>query len=136
MNVIEKARAHRKAILAAIPSLDDQTASTAALLFPRLKGNGVLIPSGTRILWKGALKRAAVDLWDTTENTPDNAPALWEDIAYREGYRIIPSTVTVGTAFAKNELGWWDNVLYRSLLDANVWTPEQYPAGWEKEVST
>lgn len=121
----------RAAMEAAAPSLDDQVASTAPEMFPRLKGNGALIPAGTRINWGGTVKRAAVDLWDTPENTPDAAPTLWEDLAYREGIRIIPETITAGTAFSEGELGWWEDTLYRSLIDANVWTPEAYPAGWE-----
>lgn len=112
-------------------SLDDKTASEGAMLFPRLKQNGALVPAGTRINWHGTVKKAAVDLWDTAENAPDNAPSLWEDIAYREGIRIIPDTITAATAFAKGEQGWWKDALYTSLLDANVYTPEQYPAGWE-----
>lgn len=111
--------------------LTDAQASQSTLIYPQLKGNGEHIAAGQRINWNGQLKRATVDMWDTEENNPDNAPALWEDIAYREGYRIIPDTITQGTAFAKDELGWWDDTLYRSLLDANVWTPEQYPSGWE-----
>lgn len=112
-------------------SLDDKTASEGAMLFPRLKQNGALVPAGTRINWNGTVKKAAVDLWDTADNAPDNAPSLWEDIAYREGIRIIPDTITAATAFAKGEQGWWKDALYTSLLDANVYTPEQYPAGWE-----
>ena len=115
----------------AAASLDDKTASEGAMLFPRLKQNGALVPAGTRINWNGTVKKAAVDLWDTAENTPDNAPSLWEDIAYREGIRIIPDTITAATAFAKGEQGWWKDALYTSLRDANVYTPAQYPAGWE-----
>lgn len=44
---------------------------------------------------------------------------------------IIADTITAGTAFAKDECGWWGDVLYRSLIDANVYTPDDYPAGWE-----
>lgn len=115
----------------AAASLDDQTASEGAALFPRLKGDGSLVSAGTRICWNGTIKRAAVDLWDTAENTPDAAPTLWEDIAYRQGYRIIPATITAGAAFAQGECGWWGDVLYRSTIASNVWTPEAYPAGWE-----
>ena len=112
-------------------SLDDATASTAATLFPKLKGDGSLVEAGTRINWNGTIKKAAVALWDTAENNPDNAPDLWEDIQYRDGYRIIPETITAGTAFALDECGWWEDTLYRSKLAANVYTPEQYPDGWE-----
>lgn len=128
---ITKARKLRPIIVQASASLDDKVASNAAELFPALKQDGSLVSAGTRINWHGTIKRAAVDLWDTEQNTPDAAPALWEDIAYREGYRIIPAVITAGTAFAKSECGWWGDVLYKSLIDANVYTPEAYPAGWE-----
>ena len=112
-------------------SLDDKTASEAAMLFPKLKQDGALVAVGTRINHNGTIKRAAADLWDTPENNPDNAPALWEDISYKDGYRIIPETITAGAAFAQDECGWWKGILYRSLIPANVYTPEQYAAGWE-----
>ena len=131
MTLTEKARKMRAAMETAAVSLDDATASTAPELFPRLKGDGSLVKAGTRICWGGTLKRAAVDLWDNAENTPDAAPTLWEDLLYRDGIRIIPETITVGLAFAKGEQGWWGDVLYASTLDNNVWTPEAYPAGWE-----
>lgn len=121
----------RSIVEQAATSLDDKTASTAATLFPRLKANGELVKAGTRINWNGVIKRAAVDLWDTAENNPDNAPALWENIEYREGYRIIPETITATAAFALDECGWWEDVLYKSTIAANVYTPAQYPAGWE-----
>ncbi len=122
----------RSVVELAAVSLDDKTASTAVSLFPRLKQNGELVSAGTRINWNGGIKRAAVDLWDTEENNPENAPNLWEDIKYREGYRIIPDTITAGTAFALDECGWWGDTLYRSKVDSNVYTPEQYPSNWEK----
>ena len=131
MTLTEKARKMRAVMETAAVSLDDATASTAPELFPRLKGDGSLVKSGTRICWAGKLKRAAVDLWDNEENTPDAAPTLWEDVLYRDGIRIIPETITVGLAFAKGERGWWGDALYASTMDTNVYTPEQYPAGWE-----
>ena len=122
----------RSIVEKAVTSLDDKTASTSATLFPKLKVDGSLVRAGTRINWNGIIKKATVDLWDTAENNPDNAPSLWQNIEYKEGYRIIPDTITVTTAFAKDECGWWNGVLYRSLLDSNVYTPAVYQAGWEE----
>ena len=124
----------RSIVEKAAVSLDDKTASTAAALFPRLKRDGKLIAAGTRINWRGTIKKASVDLWDNAENDPDNAPSLWQDIEYKDGYRIIPGTITVTTAFAKDECGWWNGVLYRSLFEGNVYTPAVYPAGWEEVI--
>ena len=109
----------------------DSLASMAVNVYPELDNDGSLIKAGTRINWNGTIKKAAVDLWDTTENNPDNAPTLWEDLNYKDGYRFIPETITVTTAFALDECGWWEDVLYRSKLAANTYTPAQYPAGWE-----
>ena len=127
----EEALKLRAAIEIGATSLDDKTASTAPDMFPRLKEDGSLISAGTRINWNGTVKKASVDLWDTAENNPDNAPSLWADIEYKDGYRIIPEVITVTTAFAKDECGWWGDELYRSLVDGNVYTPEQYKANWE-----
>lgn len=127
----EEARVLRALIEKASESLSDQDASEGAMLFPRLKGKGALVKAGTRINWNGVVKRAAADLWDTAENTPEAAPALWEDLAYRSGFRIIPETITAGLAFAKGEKGWWGDTLYESLIEANVYTPAAYPDGWQ-----
>lgn len=110
--------------------LDDQTASIAPEVYDEMEYTGELIKAGTRINWNGTLMRAAVDLWDTEQNSPDKAPTLWENILYKKGIRIIPETITAGTAFANGEQGWWKDVLYTSIIDANVWTPESNPAGW------
>ena len=133
MDIIERARKLRKNIILASASLDDKTASESPELFGRLNENGELIKAGTSINWNGTLKRATVDLWDTKENNPDNAPSLWEDIAYKDGIRIIPETITITTMFSKDEIGYWKDELYKSLIDNNVWTPEANPSGWEKE---
>ena len=127
----QEAQTIRGFIETAAEGLDDATASQAPTLFPSLKEDGSLVAVGTRINWKGVVMRAAVDLWDTAENNPDNAPSLWEDLPYIDGIRIIPDVITVGLAFSKGEKGWWYGELYESQVDNNVYTPEAYPANWK-----
>jgi hypothetical protein len=112
--------------------LDDAVASTVIPLYPKMRYDGSLIPAGTRINWNGVLKRAAVDVWDFEHNDPDHAPTRWEDISYRDGYRIIPDVITVGLAFSAGERGWWGNILMESIPDNNVYTPEEYAANWRE----
>lgn len=131
MNHIERARKLRKIIEAAMASVDDKTSSEAVELFPALKYDGSLIKTGTRINYNGVVKKAAVDLWNTEANNPDNAPTLWEDIQYKDGYRIIPDVITITTMFSKDEIGWWNDTLYKSTVDNNVYTPEEYAINWE-----
>lgn len=137
----EKAARLRTAIMVSRELLDDKTASIAPEPFDQLRQVNdseeeiPLIKAGTRINWNGTLKRAAVDLWDIPGNNPDNAPASWEDILYRRGCRIIPETITAGLAFGEGEYGWWGEVLCRSKVANNVYTPEQYPDNWEIGVT-
>lgn len=130
---LNEARKLREIIHTAAASLEDKDASQAAVLFPRLKQDGSLVKAGTRINWRGVVKRAAVDLWDTPENNPDMAPSLWEDIGYKDGWRIIPKVITAGLAFTTGEKGWWEEELYESIHPtANTWTPAEYPPAWKK----
>ena len=125
----------RTVIEQAAQTLDEKTISEAPELCRTLKQDGSLVRAGTRINWNGTIKKAAVDIWDTEANDPDHAPSLWVDIDYWGGYRIIPETITVTTAFSKGEKGWWtDGKLYESKVDSNVYTPAQYADNW-KEIS-
>lgn len=125
----------RAAMVTASESLDDKTASTAPEMFGKLKQNGALVKAGTRINWNGVVKKANVDLWDTAENSPDNAPDLWSDLAFHDGYRIIPTVFTAELAFSEGETGWWeqDGCYYTANANGTVWTPSEYPSAWTKK---
>lgn len=127
----EEARVWRAQLEKALPAVPDKEASGCVDLYPTLKQGGKLIKAGTRINWGGWLKQAAVDLWDTEANDPDHAPTLWVKIQYKDGARVIPDVITASEAFALDELGWWDGAIYKSLIAANVYTPDAYPQGWE-----
>lgn len=131
----DEARAMRALMVASAERADDREASRMPRAYPRLRGNGELVRAGARICWPDGgryrVMRAAADLWDWPENDPRLAPDLWEEIAFREGERIIPDVITEGLKFGKGELGWRGDTLWRSLLEVNTWTPEEYPDGWE-----
>lgn len=110
---------------------DDAVASRAVEFHPGMEYNGKLIPAKTRINWNGKLKRATVDIWDTETNNPDNAPTLWEDIAYRDGIRIIPEIITATLAFSEGEYGWEGDIPYRSKVNGNTYPPSVVPDNWE-----
>lgn len=131
VRTVEDARVWRAQLDKALPTVPDKDASGCVDLYPTLKQSGSLIKAGTRINWNGWLKQATVDLWDTEENDPDHAPTLWAKILYKDGVRVIPDVITAAEAFALDELGWWNGAIYKSLIAANVYTPDAYPQGWE-----
>ena len=131
----EEALRIRAQVEAGAAALPDMAASVEPTLSRTMHYDGKLIPAGTRINWYGVLKRAAVDLWDIEENNPDNAPELWEDVLYRDGIRVIPTVITAGLAFSVGEVGWWGDVLMRSIRPGektNIHTPEEAPELWEE----
>ena len=136
MKILTKADAiaFRRQIEKAAIHLDDKAASESPDFYEHMKYDGKAISAGTRINFEGVLYKAAVTLWDTEENNPHFAPSLWEKINYHNGVRVIPEVITVTTAFAKDELGFWeaDGKTYKSLINANVYTPAAYPQGWEE----
>ena len=126
----KKALELRRAIEQASSLLDDKDASKAPELARKYPNDGSLIEAHTRINWNGQLYVAAVALWATEQNNPDNAPTLWERIMYRDGIRVIPETITVTKMFSKGERGWWGDDLYESLVDNNAYTPVQHAPNW------
>lgn len=113
--------AERDAVIAeVVAALPDKEASMYARYARTLKQDESLIKTGTRIAWEGRLLRANVDLWDREDQDPAHAPTLWDAVAYHNGYRIIPETITAAL---------------QAKADGTVWTPTVYPDAWE-EVAT
>lgn len=120
---------------AALGVVDDDTAALSCVaIFPKMQFDGGLIKYQSRIQFDGKLYRARQDLWDTESSTPAKSPTLWSEIIYSGGIREIPETITADAAFSAGEKGKWKGEIYISLIDNNVWTPDQYPAGWKKDA--
>ncbi|MCF0185652.1 MAG: hypothetical protein HUJ98_04080 [Bacteroidaceae bacterium] len=96
-------------------------------------GDGSVIKAGWRYHIDDTIYIAMVDMWDTEQYYPkdDIIGALWLEVEYHNGIRIIPDSINTTLQWSKDELGWRNDTLYKSLMDNNVWTPELYPSGWE-----
>lgn len=118
-------------------TIDNQTAGRMIEYFPTMKevcAEGELIRALTRIrddADPSVIWRSNVDLWNTDENSPQNAPTLWDKIAYHNGVRIIPDTIPATLAWKNGELGWRDGHVYKSGMDGNVYLPGTQGAPWE-----
>jgi hypothetical protein len=130
-NLFNEIKTLREDVENAPQTLSDKAASFVPSMFPVLEGNGTLVKAGTRVYFNNKLFRTTVDLWDTENYNPLNTPTLWEEVSYIKGIRVIPEVISVTSAFSKGEQGYWSGKIYESLIDANVWTPVQYPTGWQ-----
>lgn len=112
-------------------SVDDATSSRMADYFPAWE-SGIAYTAGFRVRYNGNLYKCTQSHTSQSDWTPAAAPSLWDAVQYRNGYRVIPETISAAGAFALGEYGWWGDHLYKSTIASNVWTPEAYPTGWEE----
>jgi len=66
------------------------------------------------------------------EWTPDTAPSLYKAIGItEEGYPEWVQPLGASDAYNAGEIVSYNGVLYRSVINGNIWRPEDYPQGWE-----
>lgn len=67
----------------------------------------------------------------TNEWTPDTATSLYKAIGVTsEGYPEWVQPLGASDAYNKGDVVSYKGVLYQSIIDGNVWSPDSYPAGW------
>ena len=118
---------------AEVGNINEATALEHKGLFDEWKV-GVLYPLGAMRQFESKLYKCLQEHTSQNDWMPTATPALWVEIAAPGEYREIKDGMLSTEAFAKGEIGWWREKgnLYESLIDANVYTPESYPNGWEK----
>ena len=64
--------------------------------------------------------------------TPDVSPALWKVCGISEnGIPEWSQPISTSDAYMTGDEVMYEGVHYRSLVDNNVWSPADYPQGWE-----
>ena len=73
------------------------------------------------------------DHTSTVEWTPDAATSLYKKIGVSaDGTPEWVQPLGATDAYNTGDVVWYNGKKYRSLIDANVWSPDAYPAGWEE----
>lgn len=64
--------------------------------------------------------------------TPDTTPALYAAVGLDDtGYPLWTQPLGAQDAYNTGDIVNYGGVLYRSVINGNVYSPEVYPAGWE-----
>jgi hypothetical protein len=130
---VAQAETKKAAIDTAGGMLTDEQAVAVPALFDSWKV-GIEVVVDQRLERNGKLYKV-LQAHTTQEGwEPENTPALFVEVAKEGEYREIKDNMLSTEAFALDEIGWYktkDN-LYKSLIASNVYTPDSYPAGWEK----
>lgn len=115
----------------AISYLNDNQAETVTDLFPDWE-DGKAYAVGDRVKYNGLLYRCVQAHTSQADWTPDVVPALWTRTSADEWPEWVQPT-GAQDAYNKGDKVTYKGEHYISLIDANVYSPEAYPAGWEKQ---
>ena len=118
-----------------LTTVDDSVAEKIPEMFPAWDGSGKQYKTGDRVQYNGVLYKVLQDHTSQSTWMPVDAPSLFAKVltsatgepqewqqpdstnAYKIGDRVI-----------------YNGKVYESLIDNNVWSPADYPAGW-KEIT-
>ncbi len=133
MTLIEKALKYRSVIEQAMQSVDDSTALETVSLFPKWE-SGKQYAQKTRVRYNGILYSVLIEHTSQDDWTPDNAPSLFAKVLIPDA-NVIPDWEQPDSTnpYMTGDKVKYNGVVYESIIDNNVWSPESYPAGW-KEV--
>ena len=115
----------------AISYLDDDQAETVTALFPEWETSKAYAV-GDRVKYNGLLYRCVQAHTSQADWTPDVVPALWVRTSTEEWPEWIQPT-GAQDAYNKGDKVTYKGEHYICLIDGNVWSPDDYPQGWEKK---
>lgn len=99
-------------------------------LYPKW-GSGLAVKIGDLYQFGGTLYEAIQAHTTQADWTPDATPALWKSKAPAA---VIPDFVQPTGGHDAYNIGdkvLFNGTVYESTIDANVWSPTDYPQGWK-----
>lgn len=123
----------RRLIVKASESLTDEDALEAPLLFP-LWAVGLNCEYHKRYLYNGKLYRCEQAHTAQEDWTPSATPALWTEVGLPTEIPVWVQPTGAQDAYNTGDKVHYptaEDPVYISLIDGNVWSPSDYPQGWE-----
>ena len=131
INSIEEAAKLREQLNEITSEMTDEEAIERPFLFPNWKV-GVEYSINTRIRYGGRIFKVLQAHTSTEEWTPSRATSLFAEILISENNEpqawVQPSSTN---PYLTGDKVIYNNAIYQSLIDNNVWSPADYPEGCE-----
>lgn len=112
-------------------SLTDEQALQVPNVFPLWKV-GVQYLVGERILFDGKLYKVLTQHKSQEDWQPDISPSLFAKVLVGNDQPLEWQQPDSTNAYMKGDKVLFNGKVYASLIDNNVWSPTDYPAGWEE----
>lgn len=137
MNRLQFAEQLRRAVQMFIRSLGDEEAMEVATVFPQYEvGKAYKVDDififGENNVGDPQLYRVVQDHTSAAEWVPSATASLYSPIGLtEEGYPIWSRPTGAHDAYNIDDIVDYNGTLYKSLINGNTYSPEEYPAGWE-----
>lgn len=137
MNRLQRAEQLRRALQMFAASLTDEQALEIATVYPKWESGKVynkdeLVTYGENAVGDPQLYRVVAYHTSQADWTPDVASSLFTAIGLNSsGYPIWSQPTGAHDAYNKGDVVDYNGTLYKSLVDGNVYSPDEYPSGWE-----
>lgn len=138
IDILKAADQFRRALQMYAQTLTEEQALEIASVYPSWEPNraykvGEIISWGTNStgdpqLYKIVQNHTSQDIYPPGEGTESLYDAFGLD---ESGYPIWTRPSGSHDAYNTGDIVNYNGTLYRSLIDGNTWSPEEYPAGWE-----
>ena len=141
MNKLQMAEQFRKAVQMFAASLSDEQAMEIATIYDpwcadKAYAVGEFITYGTNAVGDPQLYKVVQAHTSQIDWLPDQTASLYSPIGLDDkGYPVWSQPTGAHDAYNKGDIVDYNGVLYESLIDGNVYSPDAYPAGW-KEVTS
>ena len=122
----------RATVDALIQSMTDEEAVASQVLFPNWQ-SGKFYALDKRVRYGGKLYKVLQAHTSQSDWTPDVAASLFACLLTDEESGTIQEWVQPDSTngYSVGDQVIYNGVIYTSLIDNNVWSPADYPAGWQ-----
>lgn len=137
MNKLQVMEQFGRAIQMFAQSLESEKALEIAVLYPKYEAGksyqaGTYITHGVNTVGDPQLYKVVQSHTSQEDWKPENTPSLYEPIGLTDGgYPIWSKPSGAHDAYNTGDIVDYNGTLYKSLIDGNVYSPDEYAAGWE-----
>lgn len=127
-----KIRMEQLTISSVLETASEEDAYIMRYLYDEWDGNGVSYKKNQRLRYKDKLYKVLLDHTSQGDWIPGSAPSLYVEISDPAiEYPEWKKPTGAHDSYAKDDKVTYNGKKYISTIDANVYSPEEYPAGWK-----